>query len=111
MIVTLDEVWYQKNPCMLAGEPEGNCYYKIITSHGLIMSCSKTLLLYYILLVVARYIRERRREYLNCLKAVFEVQRSPDILLYSSYDNTLPSCSTKHMQVYFVLQNSFYRQV
>ena len=40
----------------------------------------------------------------NCLKAVFEVQRSPEILLYSSY-NTLSSCSTKHMQVYFVLQN------
>ena len=40
----------------------------------------------------------------NCLKVVFEVRRSPDILLYSSYDNTLSSCSTKHMQVYLILQ-------
>ena len=43
----------------------------------------------------------RRREY---KKLFFEVQRSPDILLCSSYDNTLSSCSTKHMQVHFVLQ-------
>ena len=26
------------------------------------------------------------------------------MLLYSSYDNTLSICSTKHMQVYFVLR-------
>ena len=26
------------------------------------------------------------------------------MLLYSSYDNTLSTCSTKHMQVYFVLR-------
>ena len=29
------------------------------------------------------------------------------MLLYSSYDNTLFSCSTRHMQVYFVLQKAF----
>ena len=26
------------------------------------------------------------------------------MLLYCSYDNTLSNCSTKHMQVYFVLR-------
>ena len=50
------------------------------------------------------YIRGRRREYLTAEKLVFVVQRSPDMLLYSSYDNTLSNCSTKHMQVYFVLR-------
>ena len=34
------------------------------------------------------YKREEKRVY-NCWKAIFVVQRSPDILLYSSYDNTL----------------------
>ena len=35
------------------------------------------------------------------------------MLLYSSYDNTLSIYSTKHniMQVYFVLQKEFFRQV
>ena len=36
---------------------------------------------------------------------IFEVQRSPGIILCSSCDNTLSSCSTIHMQVYFVGQN------
>ena len=39
----------------------------------------------------------------NCLDTVYRVLRSPDILLYSCYDNTLSLSSTEHMQVYFVL--------
>ena len=46
-------------------------------------------------------VHKREEKKVSCLKAVFEVQRSSDILLYN---NTLLSCSTKHMQVYFVLQ-------
>ena len=55
--------------------------------------------MYYML---SRVHKREEKRVSNCLKAVFEVQRSPDILLYSSYHNTLSSCS--YMQVYFVLQ-------
>ena len=55
-------------------------------------------------LLLARVHKREEKRVSNCLKAVFEVQRSPDILLYSSYHNTLSNCSTKHMQVYFVLK-------
>ena len=54
--------------------------------------------------ILSRVHKREEKRVSNCLKAVFEVQRSPDILLYSSYHNTLSSCSTRHMQVYFVLQ-------
>ena len=42
---------------------------------------------------MARVYKEGKRAS-NCWKAVFVVQRSPEVLLYSSYDNTLSNCST-----------------
>ena len=54
--------------------------------------------------IITRIHKREEKRVSNCLKPVFEVQMSPDILLCSSCDNTLSSCSTKHMQVYFILQ-------
>ena len=51
--------------------------------------------------IIPRVHKKEERRVSNCLKAVFEVQRSPDS---SNCDNTSSSCSTKHMQMYFVLQ-------
>ena len=48
--------------------------------------------------------KKEERRVSSYVKAVFEVQRSTDIPLCSCCDNTLSNCSTKHMQVHFVLQ-------
>ena len=53
------------------------------------------MLLYGFELVYRSRVYIRKREYLTA-KSCFEVQRSLDTLLCSSYDNTLSSCSTKH---------------
>ena len=53
---------------------------------------------------VSRVYKREEKRVSNYWKAVFVVQRSPDMLLYSGYDNILSICSTKHMQVNFVLQ-------
>ena len=50
------------------------------------------------------YIR-RKGEYLTAYKLVLKyIGHQTRILLCSSCDNTLSSCSTEHIQVYFVLQ-------
>ena len=64
------------------------------------------------IIITARVHKKEERRLSSCLKAVFEVQRSPGILLCSSCDNTLSSCNAKHSAsalLYF--KKSFYRQV
>ena len=48
-------------------------------------------------------VNKKEKRVSNCLNTVYRVLRSLDILLYSSYDNSLSLFSTKPMQVYFVL--------
>ena len=59
------------------------------------------------MVVAISRVHKREKRVSSCLKAVFEVQRSPDILrhLCSSYNKIFSSFCTKHniiVQVYFV---------